>query len=58
MEDQIIECKNCKQAFVWTVGEQEFYNEKKLEEPKYCLICRGMFGEARKDKFRGKMRNE
>ncbi len=40
-QDKIIQCQDCHQEFVWTVGEQEFYEEKGLPEPKYCLICRG-----------------
>jgi putative zinc ribbon protein len=53
-EDIVIVCANCEQDFVWTKGEQEFYAGKKLEKPKYCMICKGMFGKANKDGFRGK----
>ena len=41
MKDKPIKCEDCNQEFVWTVGEQEFYEEKGVEEPKYCMICRG-----------------
>lgn len=57
MQDKIIECQNCKQEFVWTISEQEFYENKNLSQPKYCLICRGMYQEASKDNFR-KVKNE
>ena len=39
--DKTLVCQDCLQEFAWTVGEQEFYEDKGLEEPKYCLICRG-----------------
>jgi len=52
MKDKIIKCENCKQEFVFTKNEQEFYDKKGLKEPKYCLICRGMLREASKDSFR------
>lgn len=41
MKDKTIKCQDCGQEFVWTHGEQEFYQSKGLEEPKYCMICRG-----------------
>ena len=53
--DKTIICGDCGQEFVFTIGEQEFYESKGLSEPKYCLICRGKY-EAR-DKQLGKYRN-
>lgn len=41
MKDKTIICGECGQEFVFTAGEQEFYTNKGLEEPKYCMICRG-----------------
>jgi len=52
MEDKIIKCESCGQDFVWTGSEQEFYQDKNLDQPKYCLMCRGMYREAEKDEFR------
>ncbi len=41
MEDKKLVCKDCGQEFVWTVGEQEFYQQKGLtNEPKRCPACR------------------
>ena len=43
--DREIACMDCSQAFVFTAGEQEFYERKGFkEEPKRCKPCR----EARK----------
>lgn len=39
-KDKAIICMECNQEFVWTVGEQNFYGEKGLVEPKLCMICR------------------
>ena len=41
MEDKKLICVDCGNEFVFTVGEQEFYNEKGFEnEPKRCPDCR------------------
>lgn len=41
MEDKKIICKDCGNEFVFTVGEQEFYKEKGLEnDPVRCADCR------------------
>lgn len=50
MQDKTIVCAECGQEFVWTVGEQEFYAQKGLPDPAYCLICRGKF-QAREAQF-------
>ena len=55
IKDKIIKCQQCQQNFVWTIGEQEFYEKKGLKEPKNCLICRSVLKTAQKDKFRGKI---
>ena len=54
-KDRIIKCQHCGQDFVWTAGEKEFYQEKGLSAPTKCPICRAIFKEAEKDKFRGKL---
>lgn len=46
-QDRSIECIDCKNAFVFTAGEQEFYERKGFKEvPKRCKPCR----DARKAK--------
>jgi len=40
-KDKKIECLQCGNSFIWTAGEQKFYDEKGLEnQPKTCPICR------------------
>jgi len=40
-EDKTLQCKDCGQDFVFTAGEQEFYNEKGFQnEPMRCKDCR------------------
>lgn len=39
--DKTLKCLECGQEFVWTHGEQQFYQEKGLSQPKFCQICRG-----------------
>lgn len=41
IEDRTLQCRDCGAAFVWTVGEQQFYQEKGLvNEPTRCPDCR------------------
>ncbi|HEY8395317.1 MAG TPA: zinc-ribbon domain-containing protein [Bacilli bacterium] len=41
MADKTIICKDCKEAFVFTEGEQAFYKEKGFtSEPVRCPKCR------------------
>jgi predicted N-acetyltransferase YhbS len=41
LKDKTIVCKDCGEEFVFTVGEQEFYNEKGFQnEPQRCKPCR------------------
>jgi len=49
-QDKTLVCEDCKQEFVFTMGEQEFYQEKGLLEPKYCLICRGKYEAQQRNK--------
>lgn len=40
-EDKTLVCQDCGQDFIFTIGEQEFYQEKGFEnEPKRCRDCR------------------
>ena len=39
--DKTLQCRDCGQQFVFTVGEQEFFAEKGLmNEPQRCPACR------------------
>ena len=40
MEDKYIPCIDCKNIFLFTVGEQRFFNSKGLSLPKRCPDCR------------------
>ena len=43
-EDQTKICKDCQGEFIFTAGEQEFYQEKGFEnEPLRCEACRKAF---------------
>ena len=40
-EDRSISCIDCGEDFIWTVGEQEFFHDKGLQnEPKRCKPCK------------------
>lgn len=39
-EDQDLECMDCRQTFVFTAGEQTFFQEKGFTPPKRCKPCR------------------
>ena len=49
-EDKTLICKECGSEFVFTAGEQEFYEAKGfVNEPQRCKACR----DARKNAARG-----
>ncbi|MFC1955021.1 zinc-ribbon domain containing protein [Chloroflexota bacterium] len=33
-------CKICGDSFTFTTGEQEFYKDRGLAEPRRCPVCR------------------
>lgn len=39
-EDKETACVDCGRPFVWTAGEQSFYDEKGFTPPKRCKPCR------------------
>jgi hypothetical protein len=45
-EDQILICRECRQEFVFSPGEQQFFAEKGFMPPKRCSACR----EARRER--------
>ncbi len=48
-EDKTLICKECGNEFVFTAGEQEFYEEKGLKnEPQRCKECRTAYKMARR----------
>ena len=41
MTDKTLVCRDCGSEFVFSVGEQEFYQEKGFtNEPTRCIACR------------------
>ncbi len=38
--DRMLACEDCKNQFVFDVGEQRFFKEKGFTEPKRCPKCR------------------
>ena len=38
--DRTIRCEDCRNTFVFTAGEQAFYQERGFSEPKRCPSCR------------------
>ena len=40
-KDKVIKCTDCGEEFIFTAGEQAFYDEKGFNnEPKRCKQCR------------------
>lgn len=46
-EDKTLNCRDCKQPFVFTGGEQRFYAERQFTEPNRCKPCRAAKKAAR-----------
>lgn len=40
LRDRFITCRDCGRPFCWTVGQQEFFQERDLQPPKACRDCR------------------
>jgi CxxC-x17-CxxC domain-containing protein len=40
MSDKTLTCRDCGQTFVFTAGEQAFYQERGFSEPQRCPACR------------------
>jgi len=51
---QTLKCTQCNNQFVWSEEEQHLYAARRLAEPKYCPICRGMMEARKQDKARVK----
>lgn len=49
MSDRSLTCRDCGQEFVFTLGEQEFYQQRGFSEPQRCSNCR----QARKTQRNG-----
>ena len=39
-EDRVIVCEGCSMEFIFTEGEQRYYEEKQFTPPKRCKPCR------------------
>ena len=40
MEDRTLTCADCNQPFTFSAGEQQFFQERGMSEPKRCKPCR------------------
>lgn len=40
MADKTITCADCGKSFIFSQGEQEFFQQKGMSEPKRCKECR------------------
>lgn len=48
MSDKKISCRKCGAEFTFTVGEQEWFAERELQEPRNCKACREKIKEEKK----------
>ncbi len=54
LADKTLTCRECGAAFIWTAGEQEFYQRRGLvNEPARCPQCRAQRRRARGDQEQG-----
>ena len=52
LEEKTLVCRDCGQEFVFTVGEQEFYESHGLQnEPGRCSECRNVRKRERRDGY-------
>jgi CxxC-x17-CxxC domain-containing protein len=53
MSDRTLTCRDCGQAFEFTIGEQAFYQERGYTEPQRCPSCRAARKAQRNDEGYG-----
>lgn len=39
-QDKLITCADCTREFLWSAGEQEYYADREMTQPKRCKDCR------------------
>lgn len=39
-KDETIRCVVCDFDFIWTAGEQQYWEQHQLSRPKRCTVCR------------------
>ncbi len=39
-EDKTLRCHDCSESFVWSAGEQRFFEQRSLAKPLRCKPCR------------------
>ena len=47
LDDKQLPCSICGEEFCYTIGEQLFFRERNLNEPKRCSRCRKRRAEIR-----------
>lgn len=47
--DKTITCSDCRQEFVFTASEQQFFADRQFSEPRRCPACRAARKAARND---------
>jgi len=52
MQDKKIKCIDCNKDFIFSAGEQEFFEEKGYSEPIRCKDCRNKIKDKRTSGFR------
>lgn len=57
MEDKNVTCEECGTEFIFTAGEQEFYNEKGFQQPKKCKTCRDAAKAAKRSSYNDRRGN-
>jgi hypothetical protein len=53
MPDKQITCSDCGKTFTFSEGEQDFYQQKNMSDPKRCKECRQAKKEQRGGGDRG-----
>lgn len=38
--DKVLDCQDCRTQFVFTAGEQSFFDQKGFTPPRRCVPCR------------------
>lgn len=39
-KDRVVLCRDCRQEFTFSAGEQRFFEQRGLQSPRRCSVCR------------------
>ncbi len=51
LKDEARTCRYCTNLYIWSAGEQQYYNERVLNPPERCPECRAKKRQMRREEM-------